>query len=270
MQTGAVRHRGRWILRLAIAACAAGASPVGCRGQTAWEKGAGGAAVPRNICLQAGKGEGGLLFAGASAEQPWRLPGVLQTTGEIFLKTNCCIVRWRWERLASERYAEDLIEGSFGASITGAPLHAHIIGRLRRHCADGFPPAASTGAGWAIAVGPFAGFSAQAQRISRLHESGDVILPSDGEGWRLSAAAGGGGVLFVASLDRTRLGIRSPRIGLIVGGSGKIRFAFGTRPGTGEISGGIQCCGAVTAAVSWRMHPTLGISVSFGAGVTVR
>ena len=270
MQTGAVRDRDRWLLSLALAACAAAAPAACCRGQTAWEQGLGGAVPPRHLCLQAGQDEGGHLFAGASAEQPWGLPGVLETTGEVFLRTHCCIVRWRWERLGCDRYAGDLIEGSFGVPAGRLPLFAHCIGRYRGHAAEGFPAVSSVEAGWAVSVAPFDCLTVGAQHLSRISVSGDALAARSGEEWLLSASAARGGFTVMASLHRADPGRCSLRIGLVLGGPMGVRFALGMRADTGEVSGGLQYGGAVSAAVSWRMHPALGTSVSCGAGVSVR
>lgn len=270
MQTGTMCDRYRRLLSLVLAVVAA-AGPAGtCRGQTSWEQGIGGTAVPRHLCLQGGMADTCRICAGASAGQPWGLPGMFQAVVEVFFKSNYKIVRCKWDRLACAICADDRVEGSVGISTPGLPLRVHLIGGCRRLSAEGFAPAVSFEGGWAVAAGPLAALTIEAGRLSPLRGSSDHALPGACEGWLLSAIAGRGAFRFVASVHRPPAGKTSLRIGMLVGRPGGARFAFGARPGTGEISGGLHCGGAVSAAVAWRMHPILGGSMSFGVGAALR
>lgn len=270
MQTGTVRSRGRRLVILAVAACAAAAPAPRCRGQSAWEQGAGGAAPPRHLSLQAGCARRAFAVAACSAEQPWGLPGVLRSTAGIAVRGGRYCAIGRWERLGASGYGEDLLEGSLGAEMAGLPLHLHLIGRGSRRAAAGFGAAGAWSAGCAVSADPLPFFTVEAQMVSRIAGRGASPLPGADEGWQGSACVRGRGLCLVAALCAPRTGGLSLRLGLLVGGSGAVRFALGARPGTGEVSGGVQFGGRVPVAVSWRMHPALGTSIAVGAGVMIR
>jgi hypothetical protein len=271
MQTGTVRYRNRRLVSLAVAAWAAAAAPGWrCRGQSAWEQGTAGAAVPRHLSIRAGRESGGFIFASGSAEQPWGLPGLLRTSAQVAVRRPWHCARMRWDRLSTAGFAEDLLEGSIGAGTGGATPIVHLVGRCARLSAEGFPSAAAWSAGWAVSADPLPVLSLEVERLARLGGSGHPALPEAGEGWKVSACAHTRHLRVIAALGTNRAGGRCLRLGLILGGAGRLWFALGARPDTGEVSGGLQWGGQVPVALSWRMHPALGTSFSVGAGVMIR
>jgi hypothetical protein len=221
-----------------------------------WERGMGGVILTRRGHPAAAGRYDRYLIASASAANPFSVPGLCVSTVSLSAVRPGWSTYISWEHTGISGYSCDLFELSGGIPLPGGLFHLglKILSDSRRVAGFGRETVAST-----------AGLISIGNPSTACAELESAICQDDPEA-HLSVRAGTEGDFIVISIGRRSKGGRILRAGALIQMTPQASFLTGYDIETGEVSGGVAILTPARMAVSWSVHPVLGVTFSVSVG----